>query len=79
MGGDFTSQANFSQSIPDSDNNKEDNEAGKLDMHGNNLMTIKEKLNRGRVHSVPGYNDSENMWYKIISLEKDSVPNPNKY
>ena len=60
---------------PDSDNNKDEPDGAKP----NHLMTIKEKLNRGRINPVPGYNDSENMWHKLQNLEKESIPNPNKY
>ena len=46
-------------------------------------MTIKEKLSRStRSHPVPGYADSENMWHRLVNLEKDNVANvtrhPNK-
>ena len=43
------------------------------------LMTIKEKLNRSRIHPVPGYSDSENMWQRLANIEKEAIPNPNKH
>lgn len=42
-------------------------------------MTIKEKLSRSRVHPVPGYSDGENMWFKLMNLDKDPVANVTKY
>ena len=42
-------------------------------------MTIKEKLNRERIHPVPGYKDSENMWHRLANIEKEPIPNPNKH
>ena len=87
LNGDFTSQAAFSQSIPDSDINKEEEKEGAsaaADKHAkyqdhSPLMTIKEKLSRGRVHPVAGYSDGENMWHKLANLEKDKETNVNKY
>ena len=35
--------------------------------------------NNKRVHPVTGYADSENMWQKLASLEKDNIPAKNKY
>ena len=32
-----------------------------------------------RIHPVTGYSDSENMWQKLVSLERDNVPNVSKY
>ena len=42
-------------------------------------MTIKEKLGRGRIHPVPGYSDSENMWHKLVNLERDTISNVCRY
>lgn len=42
-------------------------------------MTIKEKLGRGRVHPVVGYTDSENMWHRIVNIEKEHLSNVTKY
>ena len=42
-------------------------------------MTIKEKLSRGRIHSVPGYSDSENMWQRLTNLEKETISNVTRY
>ena len=84
--GDFTSAANFSQSLPDSDVNKDDNEkkeegttSKKDEQTSSPLMTIKEKLGRGRIHPVPGYQDSENMWQKLVNMEKDTISNVSRF
>ena len=31
-----------------------------------------------RIHPVPGYNDTENMWVKLCNIEKQEI-NSNKY
>lgn len=43
------------------------------------LMTIKEKLSRGRIHPVSGYSDTENMWQRLANLEKDTISNATRY
>ena len=35
--------------------------------------------NNKRIHTVTGYSDTENMWQKLANLEKDPVPNMDKY
>ena len=35
--------------------------------------------NNKRIHPVTGYGDSENMWQKLASMERDNVPNLSKY
>ena len=52
---------------------------GQQDLHNSPLMTIKEKLGRGRVHPVPGYGDGENMWQRLINLEKETISNVAKF
>lgn len=42
-------------------------------------MTIKEKLSRGRTHPVAGYVDSENMWQRLLNVEKDTIPTTSRY
>ena len=32
-----------------------------------------------RIHPVTGYADTENMWQKLASLEKDTIPTKNKF
>ena len=67
----------MSHSLPDSDINKEDDKLPELSAAAgpSQLMTIKEKLSstNGRVNPVPGYPDSENMWRKLVNLEKDPI------
>ena len=43
------------------------------------LMTIKEKLSRGRTHPVPGYADSESMWQRLVNLEKETISNVTRF
>ena len=69
-GGDFTA---FSQSIPDSEQQyNKDDEGHKYEVPSL-LTTIKEKQSRNRIHPVPNYSDSENMWQKLVNLEKDPI------
>ena len=34
---------------------------------------------KSRIHSVTGYSDTENMWQKLANLERDPMPNMEKY
>ena len=43
------------------------------------LMTIKEKLGRGRYYPVPGYSDTENMWHRLGNMDKDPIPNVTRH
>ena len=42
-------------------------------------MTIKEKLCRNRIYPVPGYNDSQNMWHRLGSIEKDPIHTTSRF
>ena len=73
--GGSVSGGEFTQFATDSDINKDDPSEAitKQEVQQSPLMTIKEKLGRGRVNPVPGYPDSESMWYKLANIEKDNL------